>query len=90
MSMNFRTCLVDWFLDHPRPGSGSGIPCTADLDHDGIVSGADLNILLGDWGTDGIGDLDGSGIVDGADLTILLAHWGPCTSQADPPRKKSA
>ncbi len=77
MSMNFRTFLVDWFLDHPRPGSQA--PCTGDLDHDGIVSGADLNILLGDWGTDGIGDLDGSGIVDGADLTILLAHWGPCT-----------
>lgn len=54
-----------------------GIPSIADLTGDGIVSGADLNILLSLWGTDGKsgGDFDGNGIVDGADLGILLLEW---------------
>jgi len=26
------------------------VPCPADLDGDGIVSGADVGILFGDWG----------------------------------------
>jgi hypothetical protein len=51
----------------------SGIP--ADLDGNGVVNGADLAILLGQWGIDGTADLDGSGAVDGADLAILLGSW---------------
>jgi len=46
-----------------------------DLDGDGDVDGADLGLLLGQWGGDGSADLDGSGIVDGADLGILLGAW---------------
>lgn len=52
--------------------ASSGSP---DLDGDGVVSGADLALLLGNFGGDGLGDLDGSGEVDGADLAILLGAW---------------
>lgn len=53
--------------------SGSLNPC--DLDGDGVIGGADLTILLGEWGSCCTGDLDGNGLVDGADLTILLSCW---------------
>lgn len=52
--------------------------CVGDLDGDGQVDGADLGILLSQWGGTGSADLDGSGEVDGADLGALLAAWGPC------------
>ncbi len=51
-------------------------PVPGDLNGDGIVDGADLGILLNNWGGDGVGDLDGDGIVDGADLGLLLNNWG--------------
>ena len=47
----------------------------ADLDCDGDIDGADVGILLAQWGGDGTGDLDGSGVVDSADLGLLLAAW---------------
>lgn len=54
--------------------------CPADLNCDGVVNGADLGILLGDWGQKGVpGDITGDGPVNGADLGILLGAWGPCT-----------
>ncbi|MFO0961801.1 MAG: DNRLRE domain-containing protein [Phycisphaerales bacterium] len=51
------------------------LPVVGDLDGNGIVNGADLGLLLGNWGGSGVGDLDGSGSVDGADIGILLGHW---------------
>lgn len=58
-------------------------PCAADLNGDGGVDGADLGLLLANWGSScscgcAFGDLDGSGLVDGADLSLVLAAWGPC------------
>jgi hypothetical protein len=55
-----------------------GPPCPADLNGSGVVDGADLGLLLANWGAAGTGDLNGSGAVDGADLGALLAAWGPC------------
>ncbi|HMN97730.1 MAG TPA: integrin alpha [Phycisphaerales bacterium] len=52
--------------------------CLADLDGSGMVDGADLGILLGQWGGPGFADLDGNGVVDGADLGLLLGAWGGC------------
>ena len=46
-----------------------------DLDGNGVVNGADLAILLGNWGGSGTGDLDGNGTVNGADLAALLGAW---------------
>ncbi len=52
-------------------------PCgvIGDLNGDGVVDGADLGILLNNWGGVGVGDLNGDGIVDGADLGLLLNGW---------------
>jgi hypothetical protein len=57
------------------PADPAGLNC------DGVVDGADLLILLGNWGTcadpdDCPADLNGDGVVDGADLLILLSNWG--------------
>ena len=55
--------------------------CIGDIYHDGIVNGADLGIVLAEWGPvtpTTNSDLDHNGRVDGADLGLLLAHWGPC------------
>ena len=47
----------------------------ADLNGDGIVGGADLGLLLLQWGGPGSGDLNGSGVVEGGDLSMLLMAW---------------
>jgi hypothetical protein len=55
----------------------------ADLFRDGIVNGADLGILLAQWGPANSGtvsDINHDGRVDGSDLGILLSFWGPCTN----------
>jgi hypothetical protein len=65
---------------------GDGVPdecdggagCPADLTVDGSIDGADLSVLLSQWGGSGSADFDGNGIVDGSDLATLLAAWGPC------------
>ena len=43
-----------------------------------ITGGADLGVLLSQWGTGGSADVSGDGTVDGADLGALLSAWGPC------------
>jgi len=53
-------------------------PCPGDLDHDGAVNGADLGILLSQWGIAGSADLNDDGVVNGADLGVLLSMWGAC------------
>ena len=52
-----------------------GPALVGDLNGDGIINGADLGVLLGQWGTLGSGDLNGDGIVNGADLGMLLGAW---------------
>jgi choice-of-anchor B domain-containing protein len=53
--------------------------CLGDINLDGLVNGADLGLLLIDWGQPSDrSDLDGNGIVNGADLSLLLNAWGPC------------
>jgi hypothetical protein len=53
-------------------------PCFGDINLDGVVLGADLGLLLGNWGFSGTGDLNNDGVVTGADLGLLLGVWGPC------------
>jgi agmatine/peptidylarginine deiminase len=54
--------------------------CPGDFDGGGLVDGADLGVLLAQWGAcPGCQpDLNGDGLVDGADLGVLLAGWGAC------------
>jgi glyoxylase-like metal-dependent hydrolase (beta-lactamase superfamily II) len=48
-----------------------------DIDQSGVVDGADLGVLLSQWGTPGpSANLNDDGIVDGADLGVLLSAWG--------------
>ncbi len=75
--------------DENIPGEGDGtlsfsVVITAsggtvrpgDINIDGVVNGADLAMLLSQWGGPGSADLNSSGAVDGADLSILLSNWG--------------
>lgn len=86
-------------IDENRNGIADGCetaPCPGDLvtsktfmpPPDGIVSGADLAYLLGEWGANpgSLADMVTSrtfmpppdGVVDGADLAVLLGAWGSC------------
>ena len=64
--------------------NANGIPdpceCLADLFVDGHVNGADLGILLNQWGLGkgAVSDINRDGTVNGADLSILLNSWGAC------------
>ncbi len=57
-------------------------PCSADVNEDGVVNGADISAVLGFWGLTGkplpAADINRDGIVNGADLAQLLGSWGPC------------
>ncbi|MBX3355435.1 MAG: agmatine deiminase family protein [Phycisphaeraceae bacterium] len=64
----------DYTAVHVKMISG----CITDLDGNGVTDGADLAILLGQWGGSGTADLNGDGTVNGADLAILLGAWGIC------------
>ncbi|MCA9291089.1 MAG: hypothetical protein KDA25_08170 [Phycisphaerales bacterium] len=64
-----------------------GSACPADLNGDGHINGADLAILLANWGpcngalpTCTVADLTDDGLVDPADLSVLLGAWGDCQS----------
>jgi hypothetical protein len=53
----------------------------ADLFRDLNVNGADLGILLSQWGPNAqftVSDINKDGSVNGADLGILLSFWGAC------------
>jgi hypothetical protein len=69
--------------------NGNGIPdvcerptCVdADIYRDFNVNGADLGILLSQWGPNTPlteSDLNDDGVVSGADLGLLLSFWGAC------------
>lgn len=64
---------------HGTVGSAAP-PCPADLNHDGVVNGADLGLLLGSWGpcSGCAADLNADGVVNGADLGLMLGSWGAC------------
>jgi len=50
-----------------------------DVNADGVVSVADLLLVIDQWGlTDSPADINFDGIVDVADLLILIGNWGPC------------
>jgi len=53
------------------------LACVGDFNHTGAVDGADLAMLLGQWGLPG-GDLDDDGTTSASDLAVLLGASGPC------------
>ena len=77
--VGFVLLLVVYALVRSSIGQAAARRMGWDLNGDGVVDGADLSILLGEWNqASEDGDLNSDGIVDGADLTILLGNWGPC------------
>jgi hypothetical protein len=60
------------------PGPVCPAFCPSDLNRDDVVNGADIGLLLGNWGFYGLGDLNLDGQINGADLGILLGAWGTC------------
>jgi formylglycine-generating enzyme required for sulfatase activity len=58
--------------------TGQTDACATDVDGDGIVGGADLTVVLNDWGPCQrcVGDVNGDGTVDGIDLATVLTRWG--------------
>ena len=56
-----------------------GSICLGDFNGDRIVNGADLGLLIGDWGV-GKSDFDMNqdGNINGADIGIFLGTWGEC------------
>ena len=89
-------CNNDGIVDHGQVLQGqladlnsNGIPdvceqptCVdADIYRDFNVNGADLGILLSQWGPNTPlteSDLNKDGVVNGADLGIMLSFWGAC------------
>jgi len=59
-------------------GVDCGAVCPADLNGDNLVDGADLGLMLTQFGGSGSADLDGNGLVDGGDLGLLLVAFGGC------------
>jgi hypothetical protein len=62
-------------------GGNTICECTGDITLDGVVNGADLGALLGDWGevtSPTFADINRDGVVNGADLGMLLGNWGAC------------
>ncbi|MFO0873627.1 MAG: hypothetical protein U0575_06600 [Phycisphaerales bacterium] len=71
----FVTCLLA-FVGPVEPAAAC---IQEDLDASGAVDGADLGLLLAQWGPAAkhtAADLNGDGVVDAADLGLLLAAWG--------------
>jgi Lectin C-type domain len=61
------------------------VPTCRDVDlfRDDVVNGADLGILLAQWGPANsrtVSDINHDGQVNGSDLGTLLAFWGACTN----------
>ena len=59
-------------------------PCVADIVTDGVVNGADLALVLTNWGpcasSTCVADIDRDGTVGASDLSIILASWGGCAN----------
>jgi hypothetical protein len=55
--------------------------CPSDVNLDGQVNGADLSLVLSNWGPCAgacLYDLNRDGVVNGSDLAAVLSNWGPC------------
>ena len=69
------------FFSSPDTNATRRVGCASaalegDLNNDGVVDGADLGLLLGEWGQTGsAADLNDDATVDGADLGVLLGAW---------------
>jgi len=69
--------LGDWLFIFSNSGN-NGQELQGDLNGDGLVNGADLGLMLIEWGAcqpGCVADLTGDDLVDGADLGLMLIAW---------------
>ena len=84
LSNTYRNRLIEWYDTHRRPQYDTTTPidpgteCPADMNGDSMVDGADLTVMLSQWGGAGSADLNGDGSISGEDLAIMLGEWGGC------------
>jgi hypothetical protein len=72
-------------VNNSRSSNTPNNSCVGDLNGDGFVNDADVQILNGLWNTSNSkADLNNDGKVNADDLAILLGSWGAC-SETDPP-----
>ena len=74
---------TDGIPDTCQCGTIPSLPtcCPGDLDRDGEVGGADIGLLLSNWGpcdSACLYDLNNDAKVNGGDLGLLLSGWGYC------------
>ena len=91
-SITEATLGTDYTLEYLTEGELAGytlltvgtVPIPGDANGDGLVDGADVTILAGNWqfgvddgqtATRAMGDFNGDGLVDGSDVTILASNW---------------
>ena len=82
-----------WAIDNvvvTATGSGSG-SLDGDLNEDGYVNSADLDIVRGNWGQSvtagclACGDANNDGLVNSADLDVVRANWGASAAASTVP-----
>ena len=91
----FQTALTaEQILAHYNAAAGSSIP--GDLNGDGFVGSADLDIVRSNWGQTvdpgclSCGDPSGDGYVGSGDLDIVRANWGSGSQPASAVPEPSA
>ncbi len=65
-------------LSVPQPSPPEPDPLPGDINRDGAVDCADMDILRSDWGKTGSNlrsDLNADGTVGSTDMSIMLSHW---------------
>lgn len=68
-----------WWVAQSAASATIGVSHVADINHDGVVGFADLNIVLSGYSGPGVweeGDADGDGQVGFADLNLVLGAFG--------------
>ena len=74
-------CDSSWDIECARSAALRCVDwCVGDFNFDGKVEGADLGIIIAEWGSESaeLEDLNDDLIVDGADFGIFLGNWGEC------------
>jgi hypothetical protein len=75
---------IEYTYPDPNCSSAGGSSSRGDYNGDGKIDGADLAVLLANWGShDSDYDLSGDNIVGPEDLGILLGTWGSLSSGAN-------
>lgn len=86
--LNFIGYIDEMTLEAFEESIEPGLP--GDLNDDGMVGSADLDIVRGNWGQSvtpgdlGSGDASGDGSVGSADLDIVRANWGASSPASVP------